>query len=343
MTPEHQQRIINDGTAEAERPKKGGLASLFEGMSGSQLIAGALAAATSLLLSSYIGIAGSVVSAAIAYVVSAVASQLYKKMLSASADKIRDVVPGASSSTSVMSETEQLEIRDATSDAREQKTVVFDERAVAQAQATRAINANDVRYRAFEATAGGKDPAVQRAHERRNRKSRVKRQVVIVSVISALVAIGITAGLIHVATAGAGLGAKTEPLFPTTTNVQDEKATTTEHPSSSDEQSSSSSTDNNQPAGSDSNTSANGSTSTSGSESGSSNSGSSSGTSGSSGSSSSGSQSGSSSGQSGSGSQSGLGSSSGSSSGSGSGSGSGSNSSHASVDPSTAGTSSSTE
>lgn len=341
MTPEHQQRITNDEATKTEKPTKGGLASLFEGMSGSQLIAGALAAATSLLLSSYIGIAGSVVGAAIAYVVSAVASQLYKKMLSASADKIRDVVPGASSSTSVMSETEQLEIRGATSDAQEQKTVVFDERAVAQAQATRAINANDVRYRAYETTSGGKDPAVLRAHERRNRKSRVKRQVVVVSVISALVAIGITAGLIHVATAGAGLGAKTEPLFPTTTNVQDEKATTTEHPSSSDEQSSSSSTDNNQSAGSDSNTSTNGSASTSGSSSGSSNSGSSSGTSGSSGSSSSGNQSGSSSGQGGSGSQSGSGSSSGS--GSGSGSGSSSNSSHANVDPSTAGASSSTE
>ena len=340
MTPEHQQRITNDEATKTEKPTKGGLASLFEGMSGSQLIAVALAAATSLLLSSYIGIAGSVVGAAIAYVVSAVASQLYKKMLSASADKIRDVVPGASSSTSVMSETEQLEIRGATSDAQEQKTVVFDERAVAQAQATRAINANDVRYRAYETTSGGKDPAVLRAHERRNRKSRVKRQVVVVSVISALVAIGITAGLIHVATAGAGLGAKTEPLFPTT-NVQDEKATTTEHPSSSDEQSSSSSTDNNQSAGSDSNTSTNGSASTSGSSSGSSNSGSSSGTSGSSGSSSSGNQSGSSSGQGGSGSQSGSGSSSGS--GSGSGSGSSSNSSHANVDPSTAGASSSTE
>ncbi len=62
---------------------------LFEDLSFAQVAAGALAAVTSMLFASQIGIAGSVIGAAVGSVVSAVSSQVYKKFISASAEKIR--------------------------------------------------------------------------------------------------------------------------------------------------------------------------------------------------------------------------------------------------------------
>ena len=74
----------------ATKPQ-GFLRSLFDDLSVAQVIAGALAAATVFLLSSVIGVAGSLIGAAIGSVISAVSSQVYKKALSVSADKLRDV------------------------------------------------------------------------------------------------------------------------------------------------------------------------------------------------------------------------------------------------------------
>ena len=73
---------------------------LFDDLSIAQLLAGALAAVTSMLLASRIGIAGSLIGAAVGSIVSAVASQVYKKFLSASAEKIKDIAPTHSSSAS---------------------------------------------------------------------------------------------------------------------------------------------------------------------------------------------------------------------------------------------------
>ena len=75
--------------AEAEAPQPTGIKGLFEGLSVSQVTAGALAAVTSMLLSAQIGIAGSVIGVAVGSVVSTVSSQLYKKFLAGSAEKLR--------------------------------------------------------------------------------------------------------------------------------------------------------------------------------------------------------------------------------------------------------------
>lgn len=85
--------MANSVQQSGDGAKKGKLAVLFEDLSIAQVIAGALAAATVFLLSSIIGVAGSLIGAAVGSIVSAVSSQVYKKMLSASADKIRDVAP----------------------------------------------------------------------------------------------------------------------------------------------------------------------------------------------------------------------------------------------------------
>ena len=299
--------------------KKGMIATLFEDLSIAQVIAGALAAATVFLLSSVIGVAGSLIGAAVGSVVSAVSSQIYKKMLSASADKLRDAAPGdAPLKQADPDETRLL------NPVRSDKTHVIDVSKV-DAGVTKVMGADDVRYQARTSTDKAVDPAVQRAHVRRHRKARVQRNVIIVSIVSALIAIAVSAGLIHVFTAGQGIGEKTEPIFTATDTAQTKQASTAENTSkekastkesattnTQESSSNSGSTSGNSSSGSSDSSSA-GSSSSSG-NSGSSNSGSSSGSG--SGSSSSGSSSGSDSSN-----TSGSGSSSGSSS-SGSGSGS---------------------
>lgn len=73
------------GKTMVSMPKK----KLFGGISVAQLLAGAAAAATSMLLASKIGIAGSVIGAAVSSVVTVVSSQLYRNALDASAAKLR--------------------------------------------------------------------------------------------------------------------------------------------------------------------------------------------------------------------------------------------------------------
>lgn len=81
--------VVISPKAEAETPSPTGIKGLFEGLSVSQVTAGALAAVTSMLLSAQIGIAGSVIGVAVGSVVSTVSSQLYKKFLAGSAEKLR--------------------------------------------------------------------------------------------------------------------------------------------------------------------------------------------------------------------------------------------------------------
>lgn len=189
---------------------------LFDDLSMAQVIAGALAAATVFLLSSVIGVAGSLIGAAIGSVISAVSSQVYKKALSASADKLRDA-----SSTTLLSGSDDI-----SGEAAASKKAQVDEgggqpltspmETSAISDATRVMNANDIRY--ASSYNQGEDPALKRAHARRSRKAKVQRQVLIVSVVSSLVAIVICACVITFATQGEGIGTKTDPILPSITS-----------------------------------------------------------------------------------------------------------------------------
>lgn len=199
--------MANSVQQSGDGARKGKLAVLFEDLSIAQVIAGALAAATVFLLSSVIGVAGSLIGAAVGSIVSAVSSQVYKKMLSASADKIRDVAPdGVSANQADLNETRLM------APVSSSETRVIDSGTVA-ASATKVMGADGIRYQAHASSDKAVDPALQRAHVRRRRKARVQRSVIIVSVVSALIAIVISAGLIHVFTDGQGIGEKTEPIF----------------------------------------------------------------------------------------------------------------------------------
>lgn len=199
--------MANSVQQSGDGAKKGKLAVLFEDLSIAQVIAGALAAATVFLLSSVIGVAGSLIGAAVGSIVSAVSSQVYKKMLSASADKIRDVAPDGVSANQADPDETRLMTPVSSSETR-----VIDSGKVA-ASATKVMGADDIRYQTHASSDKAVDPALQRAHVRRRRKARVQRSVIIVSVVSALIAIVISAGLIHVFTDGQGIGEKTEPIF----------------------------------------------------------------------------------------------------------------------------------
>lgn len=287
-----QSETIKDST---QQQNKGFFRSLFDDLSVAQVIAGALAAATVFLMSSTIGIAGSLIGTAVGSVVSAVSSQVYKKMLSASAGKIRDAAPTShlDATTSLTSKeyhhaqgsnpSQTAQTKETTwvpssetvaldHSISQQETQVVTEASIQEGEtsdparttqvlssgvsdsATRVMNANDARY----ASQGdnGEDPALRRAHEKRSKKAKIQRNVIIVSIVSALITIVIAAVVIFVATSGEGIGTKTEPIFSTasdtaydtdsveqgtTTNTGDQSDQTDEEQNASDTSSSSSS------------------------------------------------------------------------------------------------------
>ena len=69
--------------------KPGFLRGLFEDLSFAQVVAGAAAAATSVVLASKIGIAGSVIGAAVSSVVTVVSSQIYRHFITTGAEKLK--------------------------------------------------------------------------------------------------------------------------------------------------------------------------------------------------------------------------------------------------------------
>lgn len=211
--------------SEGASSRKSTLRELFDDLSISQVIAGALAAATVFFLSSTIGWAGSLIGAAIGSVVSAISSQVYKKMLSASADKIRDKTP--TTYFGVTSDAGQNEVeQDGTEQGSEGRSMHEGETQALSASdadktrvlpvpevtpATLVMDANDVRYRVQQPS--DDDPALRRAQARRNRKARYQRRVLIVSIVSALIAIAISSLVIVFATAGEGIGSKPQPII----------------------------------------------------------------------------------------------------------------------------------
>lgn len=163
---------------------------LFGDLSLAQVIAGALAAVTSMLLSSYIGIAGSVIGVAVASIVSAVSSQVYKKMISASANKISDAAGLGPSHDSG-------DARAANGDY-VRELHVPGEAGVVPAGSSPAASHNPLPPAS----------ALWKARSQRRRKKEIQRNAIIVSIVSALVAIAVCAAAIQLVTAGEGLGEK---------------------------------------------------------------------------------------------------------------------------------------
>lgn len=232
----------------------------FKGISVPQLVAGALAAVTSFLLSARIGIAGSVIGVAVGSIVSAVSSQLYQNILKASSEKLQDV-KGGDDEQIEGEQTDQSADSDGASGetARQPRRISSDETTVlpvqgdqsaanarntqdegeAKPDATRAMptvgaaDATTVMQPADDATrvisgvsaaahghtgadghqgrviVSGNETGTTAARHlsgsaNTERARKTKRVAIIISVVSALVAVGITAGVIMLVTRGEG-------------------------------------------------------------------------------------------------------------------------------------------
>ena len=221
--------------------------SLFEGLSGAQLTAGALAAVTSMLLSAQIGIAGSVGS-----VVSTVASQVYKRFLEQSATKLRGMRDSdEESSTGGVGDAEGLEGLEAVSFGAEKDGTASTEEDV-RADGLKAGQTEQAEFaggsmRAVDQLASGRviaggvpgratatphlgdkslagDITAQHVREKREHDKRMQRGVIAVSIVSALVAVAVSAGFVMLTTQGQGLGAKPAAIEQVVRGNQDSDA-----------------------------------------------------------------------------------------------------------------------
>ncbi|KFJ04341.1 hypothetical protein [Bifidobacterium thermacidophilum] len=232
----------------------------FKGISVPQLLAGALAAVTSFLLSARIGIAGSVIGVAVGSIVSAVSSQLYQNILKASSEKLQDVKGGDDEQIEGEQTGQSADADGASGEtARQPRRISSDETTVLPVQGDQsAANARNIQgegetksdaTRAMP-TVGAADtttvmqpaddatrvisgaPVGAHAHTgaddhqgrvivsgnetgttaarhlsgsaNTERARKTKRVAIIISVVSALVAVGITAGVIMLVTRGEG-------------------------------------------------------------------------------------------------------------------------------------------
>ena len=163
---------------------------LFGDFSVSTVIASGLAAATSFALSSKIGLAGSIIGVAIGGVASAAASQIYKSLLKASAQKLSDLTP------------------DATANAAPEEAAAVD--AEPAADETRVYRPGSLSGRSpiQEVAASGTPiaPASVRyaAHERERRV--LRRRATAIAAAFAIAAVLLFALVVNIATQGAGIG-----------------------------------------------------------------------------------------------------------------------------------------
>lgn len=178
---------------------------LFDGISIGQITASAAAAATSMLLASKIGIAGSVIGAAVSSAVTIVATQLYRRALSAGARKLQNAtfdavhkpagVYGAPEPTQMKAHTPYAQAYTSARSARVAPTKL-------QARA-----------------------AAQRAG--------TQRKVIIASIAIAALSLAMVSGAIMLATAGEGLGTRPNPIFTQSTASTDASAQSDSEASSS--------------------------------------------------------------------------------------------------------------
>lgn len=183
---QHDERI--GFTQPLSRPK-----GVMDGLSVAQVIAGAAAAATSMLLSSKIGIAGSVIGAAVSSAVTIICSQLYRRALDASAEKLKqkqakNSYPGATPYAGTAFDT----------------TTTLDSRGVSGRAGAGNVRANRNGARVAPTKLQARAAAA---------RSATQKKVIAVSIVLAIAAVAATAGVILFATAGEGLGDKVTPLL----------------------------------------------------------------------------------------------------------------------------------
>lgn len=187
------------GQTMAIAPKKG----LFDDISIPQIIAGAAAAATSVALASKIGIAGSVIGAAVSSVITVVSSQVYRHFISASAEAIKGTHAAVDYPAGAYEPVEP-DVEEHLGGA----ATTQEMRQVAGRATTARVAPNSLRAKA--------------AAER----SQTQKKVIIFSIAIAIVAVIACTGAILITTAGEGLGERPEPILSSRTTESDENGNT---------------------------------------------------------------------------------------------------------------------
>lgn len=219
MTRDDMTERLDETVRQAPQPQGGSRREgLLEGLSMSQVVATALAAVTSMLLSSQIGIAGSIIGVAAASVVSTVAAQVYKGVLSRSADKLRELRDTASAGGAGAA--------DVTNPYAAQGSTPWDEMAAGAGEPVMGAPAMggaldeaapSPAARVRIAPEGLREEAAER------RRARLRKRVAVATLVAGLVAVAVTAGVIMLATHGEGIG--TKPAAPAATAATIKAAT----------------------------------------------------------------------------------------------------------------------
>lgn len=188
---------------DANEPQKRGVLSEF---SGSAVIASALAAVTSFALQSKIGLAGSIIGVGVAAAATTIASQVYKGMLSASAQKLKDLSDQAPTTNGAYGATRDLRASSGTTQAWA-KPVSLDD---AASEAGVADSGTPIAPQSVRDAAQSRKGAL------------VRKRMAIVMVVAAVAAVLVYALIVNLATAGQGIGS-TKPIVATSSQGQDDQ------------------------------------------------------------------------------------------------------------------------
>ncbi len=198
---------------------------LFSDISAAQVIATALAAVTSMLLSSYIGIAGSVIGVAVASVVSTLAASIYKKFLRDSAEKIKELplpIVHASTSKPHAAEDASTKTSDEPRQAASEHAVgnehvdepASDEGCSADSESSETANDGESASREANASSEANDTVLSPAKGAAGPdEKRLVRGLIIVCVVSALLTVAASGAAVYLLTTGEGLGARPAPIY----------------------------------------------------------------------------------------------------------------------------------
>ena len=188
---------------DADEPQKRGVLSEF---SGSAVIASALAAVTSFALQSKIGLAGSIIGVGVAAAATTIASQVYKGMLSASAQKLKDLSDQAPTTNGAHGATRDLRASSGTTQAWA-KPVSLDD---AASEAGVADSGTPIAPQSVRDAAQSRKGAL------------VRKRMAIVMAVAAVAAVLVYALIVNLATSGQGIGS-TEPIVATSSQSQDDQ------------------------------------------------------------------------------------------------------------------------
>jgi hypothetical protein len=251
-----------------QEPEKRGF---WHDLSIPQLIAGALAAVTSMLLSNQIGIAGSVIGVAVGSVVSAVSGAAYKSIIARSAHAVKQAIP-ASFERQPGPNAVQAPSPDETTIATGETTVLDPQKTTVLGTDTAPVDATRMMAKPVSGSESqaqqlteqedklvydefGLDPYMLEQHvapqellaRAKKRRQHEQLKLVLVTLLSGLVAVGVSAAVVLFLTQGEGLGEKRsivtyEPAA-TVEEAQPEKTEATESTDKATEQNASATTD----------------------------------------------------------------------------------------------------